>query len=134
MFDGLPAAAGSIRAARLKLLAMTGNERHPSFPGVPTFAEAGLPDSARSPGSASSRRQARRSLSSRSPAPPAEGLPVRGTGKEVARVRRPIALRPSGVRRLPPCRPADVGQGDQAGQHQTGLTRLCRWGARTMLA
>ncbi|WP_307603761.1 tripartite tricarboxylate transporter substrate-binding protein [Variovorax boronicumulans] len=46
MFDGLPAAAGSIRAGRLKLLPMTGNKRHASFPGVPTFAEAGLPDSA----------------------------------------------------------------------------------------
>ncbi|AGU53623.1 putative Bug-like extra-cytoplasmic solute receptor, TTT family [Variovorax paradoxus B4] len=44
MFDGLPAAAGSIRAGRLKLLAITGNKRHPSFPDVPTFAEAGLPD------------------------------------------------------------------------------------------
>lgn len=44
MFDGLPAAAGSIRAGRLKLLAITGNKRHPSFPDVPTFAESGLPD------------------------------------------------------------------------------------------
>lgn len=44
MFDGLPAAAGGIRAGRLKLLAITGSKRHPSFPDVPTFAEAGLPD------------------------------------------------------------------------------------------
>ncbi|MDP9894911.1 tripartite-type tricarboxylate transporter receptor subunit TctC [Variovorax boronicumulans] len=44
MFDGLPAAAGSIRAGRLKLLAITGNKRHASFPDVPTFAESGLPD------------------------------------------------------------------------------------------
>jgi tripartite-type tricarboxylate transporter receptor subunit TctC len=44
MFDGLPAAAGSIRAGKLKLLAITGKERHPAFPDVPTFAEAGLPD------------------------------------------------------------------------------------------
>ena len=44
MFDGLPAAAGSIRAGRLKLLAITGSKRHPSFPDVPTFAEVGLPD------------------------------------------------------------------------------------------
>ncbi|WP_307651250.1 Bug family tripartite tricarboxylate transporter substrate binding protein [Variovorax boronicumulans] len=44
MFDGLPAAAGSIRAGRLKLLAITGNKRHASFPDVPTFAETGLPD------------------------------------------------------------------------------------------
>ena len=44
MFDGLPAAAGPIRGGKLKLLAITGKERHPSFPAVPTFAEAGLPD------------------------------------------------------------------------------------------
>ena len=44
MFDGLPAAAGNIRAGKLKLLAITGKERHPSFPDVPTFAEAGLAD------------------------------------------------------------------------------------------
>lgn len=44
MFDGLPAAAGNIRAGKLKLLAITGKERHPSFPEVPTFAEAGLAD------------------------------------------------------------------------------------------
>ncbi len=43
MFDGLPAAAGSIRAGKLKLLAITGSTRHPSFPDTPTFAEAGLP-------------------------------------------------------------------------------------------
>lgn len=44
MFDGLPAAAGNIRAGKLKLLAITGRARHPAFPDVPTFAEAGLPD------------------------------------------------------------------------------------------
>ncbi len=44
MFDGLPAAAGNIRAGKLKLLAITGKARHPAFPDVPTFAEAGLPD------------------------------------------------------------------------------------------
>jgi tripartite-type tricarboxylate transporter receptor subunit TctC len=44
MFDGLPAAAGNIRAGKLKLLAITGKSRHPAFPEVPTFAEAGLPD------------------------------------------------------------------------------------------
>jgi tripartite-type tricarboxylate transporter receptor subunit TctC len=43
-FDGLPAAAGSVRAGKLKLLAITGSQRHPSFPDTPTFAEAGLPD------------------------------------------------------------------------------------------
>jgi len=44
MFDGLPAAASNIRAGKLKLLAITGRQRHPSFPDVPTFAESGLPD------------------------------------------------------------------------------------------
>ena len=44
MFDGLPAAASNIQAGKLKLLAITGKERHPSFPSVPTFAEQGLPD------------------------------------------------------------------------------------------
>lgn len=44
MFDGLPAAAGNIRGGKLKLLAITGKTRHPAFPEVPTFAEAGLPD------------------------------------------------------------------------------------------
>ena len=44
MFDGLPAAASNIRAGKHKLLAITGKERHPSFPEVPTFAESGLPE------------------------------------------------------------------------------------------
>jgi len=44
MFDGLPAAASNVQAGKLKLLAITGKERHPSFPNVPTFAEQGLPD------------------------------------------------------------------------------------------
>ena len=44
MFDGLPAAATNVHAGKLKLLAITGRERHPSFPGVPTFAEQGLPE------------------------------------------------------------------------------------------
>lgn len=43
MFDGLPAAASSIRSGKLKLLAITGKARHPSFPNVATFAEQGLP-------------------------------------------------------------------------------------------
>ena len=44
MFDGLPAAAGNIQAGKLKLLGITGKERHPSFPNVPTFLEQGLSD------------------------------------------------------------------------------------------
>ncbi len=42
MFDGLPAAAGSIHAGKLKLLAITGKTRHPTFPDTPTFAELGI--------------------------------------------------------------------------------------------
>jgi tripartite-type tricarboxylate transporter receptor subunit TctC len=41
MFDGMPAAIGNIRAGKLKVLAVTGTGRHPSFPDVPTFAELG---------------------------------------------------------------------------------------------
>ena len=44
MFDALPAAVGSVRAGKLKLLALTGKTRHPAFPDVPTFAEAGIAD------------------------------------------------------------------------------------------
>ncbi len=43
MFDALPAAIGNVRAGKLKVLAITGSTRHPSFPDVPTFAEVGLP-------------------------------------------------------------------------------------------
>jgi tripartite-type tricarboxylate transporter receptor subunit TctC len=44
MFDALPAAIGNVKAGKLKILAITGKTRHPNFPEVPTFAEAGLPD------------------------------------------------------------------------------------------
>jgi len=44
MFDGLPAAAGNIKAGKLKLLAITGKARHPTFPDTPTFTEMGVPD------------------------------------------------------------------------------------------
>ena len=42
MFDALPAAVGSIKMDKLKLIAITGDERHPSFPDVPTFKEFGI--------------------------------------------------------------------------------------------
>ncbi|NLY63465.1 MAG: tripartite tricarboxylate transporter substrate binding protein [Alcaligenaceae bacterium] len=42
LFDALPAAAGGIQTGKLKLLAITGNERHPSFPDIPTFQEIGI--------------------------------------------------------------------------------------------
>jgi tripartite-type tricarboxylate transporter receptor subunit TctC len=44
IFDALPAAIGNVRAGKLKILALTGKTRHPNFPDVPTFTEAGLPD------------------------------------------------------------------------------------------
>jgi tripartite-type tricarboxylate transporter receptor subunit TctC len=44
IFDALPAAISNVRAGKLKILALTGATRHPSFPDVPTFAEAGLAD------------------------------------------------------------------------------------------
>jgi tripartite-type tricarboxylate transporter receptor subunit TctC len=44
MFDGLPAASGNIQAGKLKLLAITGDKRHPAFPDTPTFAELGIKD------------------------------------------------------------------------------------------
>jgi tripartite-type tricarboxylate transporter receptor subunit TctC len=44
MFDAMPAAIGNIRAGKLKVLAVTGEGRHPSFPDVPTFAELGMAD------------------------------------------------------------------------------------------
>ncbi len=44
LFDALPASIGNVRAGKLKLLALTGTTRHPSFPDVPTFAEAGVAD------------------------------------------------------------------------------------------
>lgn len=44
MFDALPAAIGNVKAGKLKVLALTGKARHPNFPDVPTFAEAGLSD------------------------------------------------------------------------------------------
>jgi tripartite-type tricarboxylate transporter receptor subunit TctC len=44
IFDALPAAIGNVRAGKLKILALTGKTRHPNFPDIQTFAEAGLPD------------------------------------------------------------------------------------------
>ena len=44
LFDPLPASIGNIKAGKLKLLAISGATRHPRYPDVQTFAEAGLPD------------------------------------------------------------------------------------------
>lgn len=44
MFDNLPSSSGHIKAGTLRALAVTTAERAPSFPDVPTVAEAGIPD------------------------------------------------------------------------------------------
>lgn len=41
-FDGIPAYLGGYKGGKVKILAVTGKERHPSFPEIPTFAESGL--------------------------------------------------------------------------------------------
>lgn len=43
-FDNLPASLASIRAGKLRALAVASTKRSPSIPDVPTFAEAGVPD------------------------------------------------------------------------------------------
>jgi tripartite-type tricarboxylate transporter receptor subunit TctC len=43
MFDNLPSSSGHIKAGTLRALAVTTAERAPSFPDVPTMAEAGIP-------------------------------------------------------------------------------------------
>ena len=44
MFGALPGAAPSIKEGQLRALAVTSDKRDPSFPDVPTLAEAGVPD------------------------------------------------------------------------------------------
>lgn len=43
-FDNLPASLPSIRAGKLRALAVASDRRSPSIPDVPTFAEAGVPN------------------------------------------------------------------------------------------
>lgn len=43
-FDGLGSSAGHIRAGSIKPLAVAASQRAPSFPDVPTAAQAGVPD------------------------------------------------------------------------------------------
>jgi tripartite-type tricarboxylate transporter receptor subunit TctC len=43
MFDNLPSSSTHIKAGTLRALAVTTAERAPSFPDIPTMAEAGLP-------------------------------------------------------------------------------------------
>jgi tripartite-type tricarboxylate transporter receptor subunit TctC len=44
MFDSLPSAAPHIKAGKVRALVVSGEERNPSFPDVPTMKESGFPD------------------------------------------------------------------------------------------
>lgn len=46
VFSDPPPAAGHIKSGRLRPLGVTASARHPSWPDVPTMAEAGVPDMA----------------------------------------------------------------------------------------
>ncbi len=42
IYEALAPVMGNVRAGRLRVLAISGKARHPTFPDVPTFGEAGL--------------------------------------------------------------------------------------------
>jgi tripartite-type tricarboxylate transporter receptor subunit TctC len=44
MFDSLPSAAPHIKAGKVRALAVSGEQRNPAFPDVPTMKESGFPD------------------------------------------------------------------------------------------
>jgi tripartite-type tricarboxylate transporter receptor subunit TctC len=44
MFDSLPSAAPHIKEGKVRALAVSGDERNPAFPEVPTMKESGYPD------------------------------------------------------------------------------------------
>jgi tripartite-type tricarboxylate transporter receptor subunit TctC len=44
VFDGFQTAGPLMRSGRIRILAVSGERRHPQYGEVPTFAEAGLPD------------------------------------------------------------------------------------------
>ncbi|MGD9881429.1 MAG: Bug family tripartite tricarboxylate transporter substrate binding protein [Reyranella sp.] len=44
MFDSLPSAAPHIKAGKVRALAVSGEQRSPAFPDVPTMKEQGFPD------------------------------------------------------------------------------------------
>ncbi len=44
MFDSLPSAAPHIKGGKVRALAVSGEERSPAFPDVPTMKESGYPD------------------------------------------------------------------------------------------
>ena len=43
MFDSLPSAAPHIKAGKVRALAVSGEERNPAFPDVPTMKESAIP-------------------------------------------------------------------------------------------
>ena len=44
MFDSLPSAAPHIKAGKVRALVVSGDQRNPAFPDVPTMKEQGFPD------------------------------------------------------------------------------------------
>lgn len=44
MFDSLPSAAPHIKGGKVRALAVSGEQRNPAFPDVPTMKESGFPD------------------------------------------------------------------------------------------
>jgi len=44
MFDSLPSAAPHIKAGKVRVLALSGEQRNPAFPDIPTMKEQGYPD------------------------------------------------------------------------------------------
>jgi len=44
LFDSIPVVLPQIQSGKIKILAVTGSSREPSFPDVPTIAESGWPD------------------------------------------------------------------------------------------
>jgi tripartite-type tricarboxylate transporter receptor subunit TctC len=44
MFDSLPSAAPHIKAGKVRALAVSGEQRNPAFPDIPTMKEQGYPD------------------------------------------------------------------------------------------
>ena len=69
LFDSVPTMAPLIKAGMVRALGTSGKTRSPILPDVPTIAEAGVPGFRPRSGSASWRRPARRSRSSKSSTP-----------------------------------------------------------------
>jgi tripartite-type tricarboxylate transporter receptor subunit TctC len=106
----LPAALQQIKAGKLIAYAVTSAQRLPTLPDVPSVSEAG-------PGRhAGGDRRAAQHRDHRGPERPAD------PGQHAQPRRRAGAGQARSLRGLHPLRDPEVGQGDQAGQHQAGLT------------